>query len=81
MKATKGNMMKEFMNNLYGAIGSEVSGYHHGKPFLGTITYTRAKYGTDISVHVEDDTDIYVIDGTVLAEGGNDVYTNLYVYF
>lgn len=75
--------MNSFMNNLYGAIGSEVSGYHNGSgsAFLGTITYTRAKYGTDISVHVEDGKNIYVIDGSALYEGEGGGYENLHVYF
>lgn len=73
--------MNEFMNKLYNAIGTEVTGYHHDTPFHGVITYTRAKYGTDISVHVEDDNDIYVIDGTALFEGEGGGYKNLHVYF
>ena len=73
--------MNEFMNNLYNAIGVEVTGYHNDKPFHGTITYTRVKYGNDISVHVEDNTDIYVIDGSTLFEGEDATYKNLHVYF
>lgn len=73
--------MNEFMNNIYGAIGSEVSGYLHDKAFQGKITYTRAKAGTDISVHVEDGSDIYVIDGSALFAGEGGGYTNLHVYF
>ena len=73
--------MNEFMNNLYNAIGAEVTGYHNDKPFQGTITYTRVKYGNDISVHVEDATDIYVIDGSTLYEGEDATYKNLHVYF
>lgn len=72
--------MNEFMNNIYGAIGTEVTGFHHDKPFHGTITYTRAKYGNDISVHVEDDNDIYVIDGSALYQGEDSTYKNLHVY-
>ena len=73
--------MNEFMNNLYNAIGTEVSGYLLNTPFLGTITYTRVKYGNDISVHVEDGANIYVIDGTALYEGEGGGYKNLHVYF
>jgi hypothetical protein len=73
--------MNEFMNNLYNAIGAEVTGYHRDTAFQGTITYTRVKYGNDISVHVEDDNDIYVIDGTALFEGEGGGYKNLHVYF
>jgi hypothetical protein len=71
----------EFMSALYGAIGSEVSGFHRETPFHGTITYTRVKYGNDISVHVEDESDIYVIDGTALLNGEGGGYSNLHVYF
>lgn len=73
--------MNAFMNSLYNAIGAEVTGYHNDKPFHGTITYTRVKYGSDISVHVEDGSDIYVIDGTDLFAGEGNVYKNLHVYF
>jgi len=73
--------MNEFMNNLYNAIGAEVTGYHHDVPFHGVITRTRAKAGTDISVHVEDAKNIWVIDGTELFEGKGTAYSNLHVYF
>jgi len=73
--------MNEFMNNLYNAIGTEVSGYHNDVPFHGTITYTRVKYGSDISVHIEDGNNIYVIDGSTLFAGEDNVYKNLHVYF
>ena len=42
----------DFMNNLYKAIGSEVSGSYNSMPFLGNITSTRMKYGNDIEVVV-----------------------------
>ena len=73
--------MKGFLNALYNAIGAEVTGYYNDAPFHGTITYTRAKYGNDISVHIESESDIYVIDGSTLYEGGNATYKNLHVYF
>ena len=75
--------MKEFMNNLYGATGSEVSGFYAGAPFLGTITDTRVKYGGDIQVVVEDEngTMTYLIDGVALMDGGDAIYDNLHVYF
>ena len=57
--------MNEFMNNLYNAIGAEVTGYHYDAPFQGAITYTRVKYGNDISVHVDDGENIYVIEMAV----------------
>ena len=73
--------MNEFMNNVYNAIGAEVSGYHKDIPFHGKIVYTRCKYGADISVHVEDSNDIYVIDGEALYQGEDSTYKNLHVYF
>ena len=73
--------MNEFMNALYNAIGAEVTGYHHDVPFQGVITRTRVKYGNDISVHVEDDANIWIIDGSELFEGKGAAYSNLHVYF
>jgi hypothetical protein len=73
----------EFFNNLYKAIGSEVSGSYMGTPFLGNITSTRMKYGNEIQVSVEDTItdETYLIDGDTLLEGGNGLYTNLNIYF
>jgi hypothetical protein len=73
--------MNEFMNALYNAVGSEVTGYHNNMPFQGTITRTRVKYGNDISVTVEDDANIWIIDGTEFLAGEGGGYTNLHVYF
>jgi hypothetical protein len=73
--------MNTFMNALWNAVGSQVSGSWNQEPFLGTITSTRAKYGTDIQVTVEDGDKVYLIDGTTLYEGGNRSYSNLHVYF
>jgi hypothetical protein len=75
--------MNDFMNSLYGATGSQVSGTYMGTPFLGNITSTRMKYGNDIEVVVEDmvTDETYLIDGNTLLEGGNGLYTNLHVYF
>ena len=73
----------EFYNNLYKAIGSEVSGSYMGTPFLGNITSTRMKYGNNIQVSVQDDlnNETYLIDGDTLLEGDNGLYTNLNIYF
>ena len=76
----------EFYNNLYKAIGSEVSGSYMGTPFLGKITSTRMKYGNNVQVSVQDvdyslDGETYLIDGDTLLEGGNGLYTNLHIYF
>jgi len=73
----------EFYNNLYKAIGSEVSGSYNSMPFLGSITSTRMKYGNDVEVVVEDmvTDEMYIINGNTLLEGGNGLYTNLNIYF
>ena len=73
----------EFMNNLYKAIGSEVSGSYNSMPFLGNITSTRMKYGNDVEVVVEDmvTDETYLINSSTLYEGENGVYKNLHVYF
>ena len=72
----------DFMNRVYGAIGKEISGYYKDIPFLGKIISTRAKYGNDIQVTVEDDEGRwFLIDATELLKGEGVVYTNLHVYF
>ena len=73
--------MNDFMNNLYGAIGAQVTGYHNREPFQGHIVSTRAKYGDDISVTVMDGDEMYIISGKALYEGQDVNYTNLHVYF
>ena len=69
------------MNNVYGATGSQVSGYYKDVPFLGTITDTRIKFGGGIQVVVEDGTETYIIDATTLMNGVDSTYSNLHVYF
>jgi|TARA_B110000908_G_C10136239_1_gene394589 F420-0:gamma-glutamyl ligase-like protein len=73
--------MNDYMNNVYGAIGSQVSGNANGVPFLGTITDTRIKFGGGIQVVVADAADTYVIDATTLMNGVDATYDNLHVYF
>jgi len=74
--------MNDFINSLYSAEGSEVSGFKDDVPFLGTITDTRAKYGNDIQVRVVDDEGRwFLIDGTALMNGSGSGYSNLHVYF
>ena len=70
----------EFMNNIYNAIGGQVSGTYNDMPFLGTIDSTRVMYGNDIEVVVEDmvTDEIYLINSTTLYEGENGVYKNLH---
>ena len=73
--------MNSFMNAIYNAVGSEVSGFYKDVPFLGTITTTRPMYGTDIQVGVTVPGDLYLIDATALYEGSGGVFSNLHVYF
>jgi hypothetical protein len=73
--------MDDFMNSLYNAVGSEVSGVYDGVAFLGTITETRVKYGTDVRVTVVDGSNTYLINGTELMAGDVGLYKNLHVYF
>jgi len=73
--------MNDYMNNVYGATGSQVSGIANGVPFLGAITDTRIKFGGGIQVVVEDGTEIYIIDATTLMNGADSTYSNLHVYF
>jgi hypothetical protein len=80
--------MNNFMNALYNAIGSYVTGYHNGTAFIGQIADTRMKYGGDIGVTVnidleESDLDYatVLIDGSTLHAGKGGVYSNLHVYF
>ena len=74
--------INNFMNAIYNAIGTEVSGYYKASPFLGKIISTRVKYGNDIQVTVEDDDGRwFLIDATELLNGDTDVYTNLHIYF
>jgi|APSaa5957512493_1039668.scaffolds.fasta_scaffold46569_2 hypothetical protein len=79
--------MKDFMNKLWTAKGSAVTGEHNGRMFGGKILSTRAKFGTDIEVRVAanfDDnfeTRNLLIDGTDLFHGDAGVFTNLKVHF
>ena len=73
--------MNSFMNAICNAVGSQVSGFYKDEPFVGTITTTRPKYGTDIQVAVTVPGDLYLIEATALYEGGGGVFTNLHVNF
>ena len=73
--------MNEFMNALYNAVGCEVTGFHDGVPFLGTITETRVKYGNDIRVFVVEGDKTFLIDGTEMLAGDVGLFKNLHVYF
>ena len=73
--------MNGFMNELYNAVGREVSGSYDGVPFLGTITETRVKYGNDIRVFVVEGDKTFLIDGTEMLAGEAGLFKNLHVYF
>lgn len=73
--------MNSFMNELYNAVGREVSGSYDGVPFLGTITETRVKYGNDIRVFVVEGDKTFLIDGTEMLAGDAGLFKNLHVYF
>lgn len=81
--------MNSFMNALYTAENTIVTGRKNGLPFLGYITKTRMKRGDDISVTITYDVESMkelndasdIINGSVLLAGGNSVYSDLHVYF
>lgn len=73
--------MNEFMNALYNAVGSEVTGFYDGVPFLGTITNTRVKYGNDIQVTVDIGGIDLLVNGSDLMAGEGGACKNLHVYF
>ena len=73
--------MNSFMNELYNAVGREVSGSYDGVPFLGTITETRVKYGNDIRVVVVEGDKTFLIDGSEMLAGEAGLFKNLHVYF
>ena len=73
--------MNSFMNELYNAVGREVSGSYDGVPFLGTITETRVKYGNDIRVFVVEGDKTFLIDGSEMLAGDVGLFKNLHVYF
>ena len=81
--------MNGFMNALYGAVGSMITGRWNGHDFLGHISNVREKAGKDLSVSVQfcEDTvkktgyDGILISGQTIFEGGDAVFKNLHVYF
>tara|TARA_R110000868_G_scaffold1546_4_gene12349 strand:+ start:2600 stop:2827 length:228 start_codon:yes stop_codon:yes gene_type:complete len=75
--------MNSFISNLYQAEGSQISGEYNGWSFIGKITDTRCKYGTEIQVTVEDTelNQTFLIDGSHLYFGNGGGYDNLHVYF
>jgi hypothetical protein len=71
---------KTFMEAVYGAVGTEVSGWWCGTEFLGEIISTRVKYGGEVQVTVQDGDDYYMIDGSTLLEGSDSTFYNLHIY-
>ena len=74
--------MNDFMNALYNAIGSEVTGFYDGLAFQGRIESVRAKAGNDLSVAVRTtDDDLLLLSGEDLYNGSGKLTANLHVYF
>ena len=74
--------MNEFINSILNSNIVRVAGMYKGMKFAGLVTSTRAKYGKDIQVTVEDALhSIYLIDGSTLYERGNGIFENLEVQF
>lgn len=74
--------MNTFMNALWNAYGSTVTGIYNDKPFMGNITNVRTKTGNDLSVTVNtDEGEVLLISGTDLMNGTGNRFTNLHVYF
>ena len=71
---------KTFMEAVYGAVGTEVSGWCRGTAFLGEIISTRVKYGGEVQVTVQDGDEYHIIDGSTLLEGGDSTFSNLHIY-
>jgi hypothetical protein len=81
--------MNDFMNSLWNATGSTVTGYDNGLPFIGKIASVRSKAGNDLSVMVEltepcgnaaaGETLGFL--GTELFNGHGGMSHNLHVYF
>jgi len=78
---------KTFMEAVYGAVGTQVSGWCRDTAFLGEIIDTRVKYGEgDVQVTVKsqvtvkDGDEYYFIDASSILEGGDSTFSNLHIY-
>ena len=71
---------KTFMEAVYGAVGTEVSGWCRGTEFLGEIIDTRVKYGGEVQVTVQDGDDYHIIDASTLLQGFDSTFSNLHIY-
>jgi len=74
--------MNSFMNALWNATGSMVTGFYNDEPFVGDIEDVRTKAGDDLSVVVKTyDGETILLSGSELFEGAGNVTSNLHVYF
>lgn len=71
---------KTFMEAVYGAVGTKVSGWYRDTAFLGEIIDTRVKYGGEVQVTVQDGDEAYFIDASSILEGGDSTFSNLHIY-
>jgi hypothetical protein len=74
---------KTFMEAVYGAVGTQVSGWCRDTAFLGEIIDTRVKYGEgDVQVTVKNEhgDEYYFIDASSILEGGDSTFSNLHIY-
>jgi len=72
---------KTFMEAVYGAVGTEVSGWCRDTAFLGEIIDTRVKYGEgEVQVTVKDGDEYHFIDASSILEGGDSTFSNLHIY-
>lgn len=74
--------MNSFMNALWNATGSMVTGFYKEEPFIGEIVNVRTKAGTDLSVTVAtEEGETFVFNGSELFNGAGTCSKNLHVYF
>lgn len=74
--------MNSFMNALWNATGSMVTGFYNNEPFIGDIENVRTKAGNDLSVTIKTyDGESFVLTGSELFDGAGKVTSNLHVYF
>lgn len=73
--------MNSFMNALWNATGSMVTGFYNDEPFIGSIESVRTKAGTELSVAIRTDDELIMLTGTELCNGEGNLTSNLHVYF
>lgn len=74
--------MRLFMNEIYqNGVGKQVQGIHNDEPFIGKIVSVRAKYGSDLSLTIEQENGkTFLLNATALYNGGDTVNKHLCVY-